>query len=119
VFARPGLRAIWHRAARPVGIGAGLGSTLVWFDSHGAASISPELLVHFGHCCHPGYFTLSVRAGRGPTVHETAAPASTRVAGPMRGCSRKCTSALRLRRRDGYGTNHGPAVWVPIEAVIG
>jgi hypothetical protein len=64
VFARPGLRAIWHRAAWPVGIGGGLGSTLVWFDSHGAASISPELLVHFGHCCHPGYFTLSVRADR-------------------------------------------------------
>jgi hypothetical protein len=65
VFGRPGLRAIWHRASWPVGIGAGLGSTLVWFDDqHGAASISPELLVHFGHCCHPGYFTLSVRADR-------------------------------------------------------
>lgn len=65
VFARPGLRAIWHRASWPIGLGAGLGSTLVWFDGqHGAASISPELLLHFGDCCAPGYFTLSVRADR-------------------------------------------------------
>jgi hypothetical protein len=65
VFLRPGVRAIWHRSAWRLGIGAGIGSTLVWIDSdRGAASISPELVMHFGRCCGPGYFLLSLRADR-------------------------------------------------------
>jgi hypothetical protein len=62
VFARPALRAIWHRSSWRVGIGAGLGSTLLWVEGRrGAASISPELLGHIGRCCHPGFFTVSLR----------------------------------------------------------
>jgi hypothetical protein len=61
-FLRPALRAIWHRTTWPLGVGLGLGSTLaVLHGDHGAASISPELLFHYGGCCGPGYFQLSVR----------------------------------------------------------
>jgi len=64
-FLRPGLRAIWHRSAWPLGLGAGIGSTLFVSDAdRGSASISPELLVHYGRCCAPLYFLLSIRADR-------------------------------------------------------
>ena len=62
-YVRPGLRAIWHRSAWPVGVGAGLGSTLALMpDTRGAASVSPELLLHYGKCCEPGYLVLALRA---------------------------------------------------------
>ena len=31
-------------------------------SQHGAASISPEVLVHYGRCCAPGYWLLTLRA---------------------------------------------------------
>lgn len=64
VFLRPGLRAIWHRTTWPIGVGAGLGSTLSWGGGGRAASISPELILHVGHCCGPGYVLFSLRADR-------------------------------------------------------
>lgn len=65
LFLRPGVRAIWHHSQSRVGVGAGLGSTLAWSDGAGvAASISPELLVHLGRCCRPGYLLVTVRADR-------------------------------------------------------
>jgi len=62
-YVRPGLRAIWHRSAWPIGVGAGLGSALaLTSDKHGAVSVSPELLLHYGRCCAPGYLLLALRA---------------------------------------------------------
>jgi hypothetical protein len=73
-YLRPGLRYVWHRSAWPFGIGAGIGSTLAWTESQqGAASISPELLVHLGHCCEPGYIIVAVRAD---TFFPRRAPAA-------------------------------------------
>jgi hypothetical protein len=61
-YLRPGLRAIWHRSTWPLGIGAGVGSTLAHIDNaHAAASLSPELLLHYGSCCAPGYWLLTLR----------------------------------------------------------
>jgi hypothetical protein len=65
VFLRPGLRALWHRSTWRVGFGAGVGSTLAWIDGDRvAASISPELSVHVGRCCAPGYLLINFRADR-------------------------------------------------------
>lgn len=62
-YLRPGLRGIWQRSSWPIGVGAGIGSTLgAMPNQHGAASISPELLVHYGRCCAPGYWLLTLRA---------------------------------------------------------
>jgi hypothetical protein len=64
VFLRPGLRALWHRTTWRIGVGAGLGSTLSWGGGGRAASISPELILHVGRCCGPGYVLFSLRADR-------------------------------------------------------
>jgi hypothetical protein len=65
IFLRPGIRAIWHRSAWRVGFGGGLGSTLAWIDGDRvAASVSPELSVHVGRCCGPGYLLINVRVDR-------------------------------------------------------
>jgi hypothetical protein len=62
-YLRPGLRAIWHRSSWPIGVGAGVGSTLAALPGmHSAASVSPEILVHYGACCAPGYWLLTLRA---------------------------------------------------------
>ena len=63
VFTRPGYRFLLHPSDWVVGVGGGLGST---FEIAGNRepfrfSVSPEVLAHFGHCCEPGYFTLSFR----------------------------------------------------------
>ena len=57
---RGGYRYIWHRAGARVGFGAGIGSTgeLRGPDTP-RASLSPELLVHYGRCCLSGYLLLS------------------------------------------------------------
>ncbi len=77
-YLRPGLRGIWHRSAWPLGIGAGLGTTLALMpDAHGAASVSPELLLHYGRCCDPGYLLLALRADMFfPRRYPTSALAS-------------------------------------------
>jgi len=65
LFLRPGLRAIWHRSTWRVGFGGGVGSTLAWIDGDRiAASVSPELTLHIGRCCRPGYVILNVRVDR-------------------------------------------------------
>lgn len=65
LFLRPGLRAIWHRSNWRVGFGGGFGSTLVWIDGDRfAASLSPELTLHVGRCCQPGYLLINIRADR-------------------------------------------------------
>jgi hypothetical protein len=73
LFVRAGYRYIWHRANTRVGFGAGIGSTgeLRGPDTP-RASVSPELLVHYGRCCVSGYLLLSLRydyfPGAGPGV---------------------------------------------------
>jgi hypothetical protein len=65
-FVRPGYRFIYHPSDWVVGAGGGLGSTV---EIAGARerfrlSISPEAMVHFGHCCDASYFTLAFRYDR-------------------------------------------------------
>lgn len=60
---RVGYRFIWHPTSWVVGPGVGFGSTV---DIAGAkekfrASLSPEILLHFGNCCDSSYFTFSFR----------------------------------------------------------
>lgn len=68
MWVRPGYRLLVHPSSWVVGLGGGVGSTidLFGFTSGGKqepfrASVSPEAIVHFGHCCDSGYFTLTVR----------------------------------------------------------
>jgi len=62
-YLRPGLRAIWHRSNWRMGVGAGVGSTVALMPGqHGAASISPELVLHYGNCCGYGYGLFTLRA---------------------------------------------------------
>ena len=77
-YLRPGLRAIWHRTAWPLGVGAGLGTTLALMpEQQGAASVSPELLLHYGRCCGFGYGLLTLRADVFfPSRYPTTATAS-------------------------------------------
>lgn len=65
-FTRVGYRFLYHQSDWVVGIGGGVGGT---FEIEGnseptRAGVSPELLVHFGGCCEPGYFLLAVRYDR-------------------------------------------------------
>jgi hypothetical protein len=61
-YLRPGLRAIWHRSTWRLGVGAGIGSTIALMPGqHGAAAVSPELLLHYGRCCDSGYWVLALR----------------------------------------------------------
>ncbi|RYE94378.1 MAG: hypothetical protein EOO75_02145 [Myxococcales bacterium] len=64
-FVRPGYRYIVRAGGSDVGLGAGLGSTLERLTgSPWRASVSPEVLVHYGECCSPGYTTLALRYDR-------------------------------------------------------
>ena len=69
MWIRPGYRLLVHPSSWVAGIGGGIGSTidLFGFQSGGKAepfraSISPEILIHFGKCCDRGFFTLTVRS---------------------------------------------------------
>ncbi len=66
VFVRPGYRYIHHPSDWVVGVGGGLGSTIEVAGNREPfrAGISPEALLHFGHCCESSYFTLAVRYDR-------------------------------------------------------
>lgn len=57
---RGAARVMVHPTKWPVGIGGGLGSTVMLTAA--GASISPEFLVQIGRCCEPGYVTLCARA---------------------------------------------------------
>lgn len=64
VSTRIGHRVIIHPTDWVVGVGGGIGSTfeLAGFGEPFRASLSPEAVFHFGHCCETGYVTLAVRA---------------------------------------------------------
>jgi len=63
LFVRPGYRFILQPSDWVVGAGGGLGSTIEITGNREPArpSISPEVLIRFGHCCAPSYFTLAFR----------------------------------------------------------
>jgi hypothetical protein len=63
IWARPGYRFIYHPSDWVVGLGGGLGSTLEITGNKEPfrASIGPEVVLHFGHCCDRSYFTLALR----------------------------------------------------------
>lgn len=60
---RPGYRFLYHPTDWVVGVGGGLGSTLEIAGNREPfrASVGPEVVLHFGHCCERSYFTLAVR----------------------------------------------------------
>jgi hypothetical protein len=61
-YARVGYRFLWHPTDWVVGPGIGVGSTgEVGVKEPIRASVSPELLARFGHCCEPSYFILFTR----------------------------------------------------------
>lgn len=65
LFLRPGYRLLVHPSEWAVGLGGGVGSTLDLFGFKNQAfrpSVSPELVVQFGHCCDRGYIILAFRA---------------------------------------------------------
>lgn len=66
VFTRPGYRFLLHPSDWVIGVGGGLGTTIEIAGNREPlrASVSPEALFHFGHCCDPGYFMLSFRYDR-------------------------------------------------------
>jgi hypothetical protein len=64
VYVRPGARFLYHPSEWVVGIGGGLGSTIELAGNRepkGRPSLGPEVLIQFGHCCEPSYFTLTFR----------------------------------------------------------
>jgi hypothetical protein len=63
IMVRPGYRFIYHPSEWVVGVGGGLGSTLEVAGNKEPfrASIGPEAVLHFGHCCDRSYFTLALR----------------------------------------------------------
>ena len=64
-YFRPGYRFVWHAAGGRTGFGAGLGSTVeIVGVPEVRASVSPELLLHLGRCCRPGYLLVSLRYDR-------------------------------------------------------
>ena len=65
-FVRPGYRFIYQPSDWVVGPGAGIGSTLELAGNREPTrfSVSPEVVLRFGHCCDAGYFTLAFRYDR-------------------------------------------------------
>lgn len=64
VWARPGYRFLYHPSDWVVGAGAGFGTTVEIAGSKESTfrpSLSPEVVVQFGHCCESGYFMLAFR----------------------------------------------------------
>jgi hypothetical protein len=65
LYARPGLRFVFHPAGWSAGVGAGIATTIEALGPWGVrASVSPEMLVHWGRCCEPGFLSLSLRYDR-------------------------------------------------------
>jgi hypothetical protein len=63
VFVRPGYRFLYQPSDWVVGAGGGLGSTIELTGNREPtrASLGPEAVIRFGHCCEPSYFTLAFR----------------------------------------------------------
>jgi hypothetical protein len=66
VLVRPGYRFLYHPSDWVVGAGGGIGSTIetVGKSEPFRASIGPEIVMQFGHCCDSSYFTLAFRFDR-------------------------------------------------------
>jgi hypothetical protein len=65
LFARPGLRFVLHPPGWKTGFGGGVGSTIEFAGTSGLrGSVSPELLLHWGKCCEPGFATFTLRFDR-------------------------------------------------------
>ncbi|HEY8078108.1 MAG TPA: hypothetical protein VIF62_28470, partial [Labilithrix sp.] len=62
-FVRPGYRFIYQPSDWVVGPGGGLGTTIEITGNREPfrASLGPEIVLRFGHCCEPGYFILAFR----------------------------------------------------------
>ncbi len=62
-FTRPGYRFLYHPTDWVVGVGGGLGTTIELSGQREPfrASLGPEAVVQFGHCCEPSYFTFAIR----------------------------------------------------------
>ena len=63
-YVRPGYRFLYHPSEWVVGLGGGLGSTIELVGNRepsGRPSLSPEVVIQFGHCCESSYFTLTFR----------------------------------------------------------
>jgi len=65
MWVRTGYRLLVHPSSWAVGFGGGVGTTIDLFgfknEPSPRASLSPEVVVHFGHCCDRGFFTLAFR----------------------------------------------------------
>jgi hypothetical protein len=68
-YLRGGYRFLYHPTDWVVGPGLGFGGTAEWVKDFGPIRpmLSPEAVLHFGHCCEPGYFALTVRADIPPS----------------------------------------------------
>lgn len=62
-FVRLGYRFLYHPSDWVVGLGGGFGTTVEIAGNREPfrASISPEAVLQFGHCCSDGYFTFALR----------------------------------------------------------
>jgi len=60
---RTGYRFVWHPTSWVVGPGLGVGSTVEIAGNREPFrySVSPEIVLHFGRCCAPSYFTFALR----------------------------------------------------------
>lgn len=65
-YVRPGYRYIHHPTDWVVGVGAGLGVPveIVGNREPFRVGVGPEIVLHFGRCCTPSYFMLSLRYDR-------------------------------------------------------
>ncbi|MBX3191489.1 MAG: hypothetical protein KF819_31125 [Labilithrix sp.] len=66
-YIRPGYRFFYHPSEWVMGLGFGAGTTIEIANPRVdpfRASVSPEVILQFGHCCDPGYFNLTVRYDR-------------------------------------------------------
>lgn len=64
-YLRPAYRFFFHPSDWVVGLGAGVGTAVEITKAEPfRASLSPEIVLQFGHCCDPGYFNLTVRFDR-------------------------------------------------------
>jgi len=66
IFTRPGYRFLYHPSDWVVGVGGGIGSTIELTGNREPVrpSLSPEVVLQFGHCCDSSYFTLAMRYDR-------------------------------------------------------
>lgn len=66
VMVRPGYRFVYHPTDWVIGVGGGVGFPMEFIQKEEPfrLGLGPEAVAHFGHCCGPGYFTLTARYER-------------------------------------------------------